>query len=298
MAKQEQIQFHIPEPCTVPWSGMKTVNEIKRFCDSCEKEVIDFSRMTDGELISFFTHKPQGICGRLRQDQLNRSFTIPQKVLLEERSNWWKAALILPFALLQNACKTPLSVLSSQSSPTKSEISKEDTIVHSAKQTDSLPQVQIPSTITLIAHNPEQYKFVWQPETLTINPVDFFHQDIIVTAGAMIWIMPPYGDVVSYGNVVCEPPNPYIIHVDEITGGCISTTVQEETYLQMIMQRLFGDKFPFGRFLVRNKQNEMIIDKEKPNHDPNEFTKPITMFAHLPTTLLRAWRRLVKQQSN
>lgn len=50
-----------------------------RFCAACQKVVIDFSRMTDNELAAFFKKPTGSVCGRLRQDQLNRDLVIPRK---------------------------------------------------------------------------------------------------------------------------------------------------------------------------------------------------------------------------
>jgi hypothetical protein len=51
-----------------------------RFCGSCQKEVVDFSSMSDNELVQFFK-KPSGgsVCGRFMTDQLHREIEIPKK---------------------------------------------------------------------------------------------------------------------------------------------------------------------------------------------------------------------------
>lgn len=50
-----------------------------RFCNSCQKTVMDFRNMSDSQLAEFFK-KPAGtVCGRFHADQLNRDITIPRK---------------------------------------------------------------------------------------------------------------------------------------------------------------------------------------------------------------------------
>jgi len=50
-----------------------------RFCSSCQKAVIDFSTMSDSQIIAFFKQPQGSICRRLHHDQLNRYITLPTK---------------------------------------------------------------------------------------------------------------------------------------------------------------------------------------------------------------------------
>lgn len=77
MAKK--FQLNIPEPCHEDWDGMTPVEKGK-FCGSCQKQVIDFSTMSDRELAQFFKKPSTGsVCGRFMTDQLERDFEIPKK---------------------------------------------------------------------------------------------------------------------------------------------------------------------------------------------------------------------------
>lgn len=77
MAKK--IQLHIPEPCHENWDNM-TVADKGRFCGSCQKQVIDFSDMSDREIAQFFKKPSTGsVCGRFMQDQLERTIEMPRK---------------------------------------------------------------------------------------------------------------------------------------------------------------------------------------------------------------------------
>jgi hypothetical protein len=77
MAKK--IRLSIPKPCHEDWDQMHPV-EKGRFCDSCQKKVVDFSEMSDREIAQFFK-KPsnESTCGRFMQDQLDRDIVIPKK---------------------------------------------------------------------------------------------------------------------------------------------------------------------------------------------------------------------------
>lgn len=51
-----------------------------RFCNACDKIVIDFTKMTDEQLVSFFANYNAGEhpCGRFREDQLNKTIAVPK----------------------------------------------------------------------------------------------------------------------------------------------------------------------------------------------------------------------------
>lgn len=67
------IQINITKPCHENWNAM-TPGEQGRFCAACAKTVIDFSGMSDQEVLSFFSTAGTDICGRLSADQLNKTF--------------------------------------------------------------------------------------------------------------------------------------------------------------------------------------------------------------------------------
>ena len=77
MAKKFQLQ--IPQPCHEDWSKMTPVEQ-GRFCGSCQKAVVDFTGMSDMQLVAFFKKPSAGsVCGRFYNDQLERDFEIPRK---------------------------------------------------------------------------------------------------------------------------------------------------------------------------------------------------------------------------
>lgn len=66
------LQIKVPQPCHEKWHSM-TPKEQGRFCSSCEKIVVDFSKMSDKEMLDYFTKTAgQSTCGRFANDQLNR----------------------------------------------------------------------------------------------------------------------------------------------------------------------------------------------------------------------------------
>ena len=91
---RKSIHISIPTPCNESWGGMD-MTERGAFCNSCQKEVIDFSAMTDREVINYLAMHQTG-CGKFRNDQLNTHLTIPR---VHNGFMKWKALLLglLPF---------------------------------------------------------------------------------------------------------------------------------------------------------------------------------------------------------
>ncbi|MFT3675311.1 MAG: T9SS type A sorting domain-containing protein [Chitinophagaceae bacterium] len=70
-----RLNLKIENPCTENWDQMMP-DEKGRFCLSCTKQVIDFSKMTDQELIRFFKqNRETEVCGQLSAHQLNHDLT-------------------------------------------------------------------------------------------------------------------------------------------------------------------------------------------------------------------------------
>jgi len=75
----KKLQLQIPTPCHENWENM-TPAVRGRFCASCQKQVVDFSNMSDREIAVFFKKPSMGsVCGRFMEDQLSRDIEIPKK---------------------------------------------------------------------------------------------------------------------------------------------------------------------------------------------------------------------------
>jgi hypothetical protein len=74
----QNLQLSIPEPCHENWQQM-TPTEQGRFCNACAKEVIDFSTMTDIQVLNYFTNLThEKVCGRALPEQLDRTLSRPE----------------------------------------------------------------------------------------------------------------------------------------------------------------------------------------------------------------------------
>ena len=84
---KKYYSISIPKPCHEDWSIM-TPQERGRFCDSCAKTVIDFTKMSDFEIQDFIDeNKNEQICGHFKQTQLDSiNLVIPSQILVHKRS--------------------------------------------------------------------------------------------------------------------------------------------------------------------------------------------------------------------
>ena len=92
---KKQIKLSISTPCTEDWNTM-TATQSGKFCAACQKTVIDFSRMSDAEIIRYFADFQGDTCGRLTEKQLNS--VIAEPLILKPNYRWAYAlsALLLP----------------------------------------------------------------------------------------------------------------------------------------------------------------------------------------------------------
>ena len=68
----------INNPCTESWASM-TTTERGKFCSKCSKNVVDFSRLTDNQIISLIHNSDDKLCGRLNTNQIDRIIEIQKQ---------------------------------------------------------------------------------------------------------------------------------------------------------------------------------------------------------------------------
>lgn len=87
---KKKIHISIPEPCHEDWQEM-TAAEQGRFCGSCQKTVVDFSAMTDTQVLNYFTKASGRVCGRFQEKQVNKTY---QPLPMVTTPNWLKAGAL------------------------------------------------------------------------------------------------------------------------------------------------------------------------------------------------------------
>lgn len=81
----KSVQIQIPKPCHENWNNM-TPHKQGRFCGSCKKIVVDFTVMSDKELLDYFSNiAAQHTCGRFSTHQLNTNIKTTES---KKRFSW------------------------------------------------------------------------------------------------------------------------------------------------------------------------------------------------------------------
>lgn len=68
-------RLKIENPCEEDWKKMASVDGGK-FCSHCSKNVIDFTNLSDTEILRIMRNASDQVCGRLREDQQDRALII------------------------------------------------------------------------------------------------------------------------------------------------------------------------------------------------------------------------------
>lgn len=107
------MRLSIPQPCHEDWQKMSPEAQ-GRFCSLCSKTVVDFTAMTDSEVMAYFeNHYGQKTCGRFKSNQLDIiKIKIPQQVFRQRLPYLQKflLALLVSFSALFTSCERPHAV--------------------------------------------------------------------------------------------------------------------------------------------------------------------------------------------
>lgn len=75
--KGDSYILKIDNPCNEDWTSMSP-NETGKYCLHCSKSVIDFTHLTDNQIIHLLEKNSNNLCGRFTDEQLNRIIEIRQ----------------------------------------------------------------------------------------------------------------------------------------------------------------------------------------------------------------------------
>ena len=99
--------LNIAEPCTQNWQQM-TPDGAGRFCTHCSKTVVDFTTLSDAQIVEVLKGRSGEMCGRFETGQLNRDLS--ETKLTVQRSNGFKellAALLLLLGVRETITAKP-----------------------------------------------------------------------------------------------------------------------------------------------------------------------------------------------
>mgnify|MGYP000020582855 CR=1 FL=1 len=115
------MKFDIPNPCSADWNKMK-IGIQSRYCNSCEKSVVDFTEKTREEILTYLLmHKHQRVCGHIRRSQLD--FKHEEIMVVIDGMTRQEKKTNLPFyilcagALILSSCSTEPTTTGKITSP-------------------------------------------------------------------------------------------------------------------------------------------------------------------------------------
>ncbi|QJX46893.1 carboxypeptidase-like regulatory domain-containing protein [Hymenobacter taeanensis] len=127
----------IPKPCHENWQTMTPAAQ-GRHCAACDKVVVDFTRMTDAEIVAFLGQSAGKSCGRFRADQLNRTLGI----VAPASDTMWRGRWMALVALIGlGAAAAPIAV-AQQAPPVR--IQRSITLGMVAQPAFSTPTLSLP----------------------------------------------------------------------------------------------------------------------------------------------------------
>ncbi len=100
---EKQITLSIPKACSEKWSSFTSTNDGRR-CATCNKVVVDFVNKSDDEIVDYFTHKNEKVCGRIRTSQAKTS---SNNVVLPLINPGWRLLTASTLMLLAILLGTP-----------------------------------------------------------------------------------------------------------------------------------------------------------------------------------------------
>lgn len=136
----KSVNINVPKPCHENWHNM-TSKEQGRFCGSCQKVVVDFTVMSDKELLDHISKAAgQSVCGRFANDQLNRKIDAPANKRRFSLAYVWN--LLLASVLFFESCNdatTTTGVVLCEKPVVKPGEAEEPAVGKSAVNVDPVP---------------------------------------------------------------------------------------------------------------------------------------------------------------
>jgi hypothetical protein len=108
-AMKKHYKLDIPQPCTEKWESFEKAPE-GGFCQRCQVNVVDFTHMSDREIISYFENHTGESCGRFLPNQLGN-------LTIEETPKRWYSSLWLKAAAASTALFASLNSSFAQTEP-------------------------------------------------------------------------------------------------------------------------------------------------------------------------------------
>ena len=125
-----QTRIKVIKPCNQDWNKMTTLDKDK-FCEKCQKNVIDFTGYKKSQLLDFLNNNEK-VCGRLDQSQLKENFSTDKT----KNSSISKLAFLISLGSILGFTE-PVNAKPKEHKTEQTEVDKWKSI-HPKKESDSI----------------------------------------------------------------------------------------------------------------------------------------------------------------
>src|SRR5689334_10254205 len=101
------LSIQINSPCHESWENMEPTEQA-RYCNSCKKQVIDFTGFTDQQIRQYFLNNPIPVCGRMLTSQTDHIYKDPSPKIKRNLAPVAASLLTLAAITSEAAPLTPL----------------------------------------------------------------------------------------------------------------------------------------------------------------------------------------------
>lgn len=154
---QKQTSIYIPKPCHEDWNKMTAIQQGK-FCSACSKQVIDFSLMSDNQVLNVISNQSGKLCGRFDADQLQRQLV---QTKIKKKKSWWMA-LTMPLLFLFD--KSEAQKISNKAD-TIIEVQERNDLIVGKLVYNPIKQITIKGKVVDENNNPVPFATIKQKET-------------------------------------------------------------------------------------------------------------------------------------
>lgn len=154
---QQQTSIYIPKPCHEDWNKM-TPTQQGKFCSACSKQVIDFSLMSDNQILNVISNQSGKLCGRFDAEQLQRPLI---ETKIKKQKSWWMA-FTMPLLFLFD--KSEAQEISNKAD-TITEIQERGDLIVGKLVYNPIKQITIKGQVVDENNNPISYVTIMQKGT-------------------------------------------------------------------------------------------------------------------------------------
>jgi hypothetical protein len=184
---KQPFNISIPTPCHEKFENFSPTAQ-GGFCNTCSKEVIDFTRMTSKDIYTFFEkHHTKNICGRFKHSQLQTYHSLPKQPFINRLTARFAIAVFALFAF-QNTQAQTINNTSPNNSSTSIHLQKKGKLIKGTVKDKGTPlpgvNIYLSGTSIGTTTNFEGYFEFPQPlnngDVLVFNYIGYKTQKVIV----------------------------------------------------------------------------------------------------------------------